>query len=66
MINNKMDYPEAVVIDIDDDEPSVEGEVVGIDNSPHWDIAQRKLMCCLTISITVFIMVVFVYSLSRS
>ena len=60
-----MDYPEAVVIDIND-EPSVEGEVIGIDNSPHWDIAQRKLMCCLTISITVFIMVVFVYSLSNS
>ena len=64
MINNKMDYPEAVVIDIDD-EPSVEGEVVGIDNSPHWDIAQRKLMCCLTISITVLIIVVLGYNLSK-
>ncbi len=52
-----MNYPEAVVIDVDvDTEPSIEGEVVGIDNSPHWDIAQRKVMCCLTISITIFIL----------
>ena len=49
-----MNYPEAVVIDVDD-EPSIEGEVVGIDNSPHWDFAQRKLLCCLAISITIFI-----------
>ena len=61
-----MNYPEAIVIDIVDDEPSIEGEVIDIDNSVHWDMAQRKVMCCLTISITVFIMVVFVYSLSRS
>ena len=61
-----MNYPEAIVIDIVDDEPSIEGEVVGIDNSVHWDMAQRKIMCCLTLSITVFIMVVFVYSLSNS
>ena len=61
-----MEYPEAIVIDIVDDEPSIEGEVIDIDNSVHWDMAQRKVMCCLTISITVFIMVVFVYSLSRS
>ena len=61
-----MNYPEAIVIDIVDDEPSIEGEVVDIDNSVHWDMAQRKVMCCLTISITVFIMVVFVYSLSNS
>ena len=61
-----MDYPEAIVIDIVDDEPSIEGEVIDIDNSVHWDMAQRKVMCCLTISITVFIMVVFVYSLSNS
>ena len=61
-----MDYPEAIVIDINDDEPSIEGVVVDIDNSVHWDMAQRKVMCCLTISITVFIMVVFVYSLSNS
>ena len=60
-----MNYPEAIVIDVGA-EPSVEGEVVGIDNSPHWDIAQRKVMCCLTISITIFIMVVLGYSLSRS
>ena len=44
----------------------IEGEVIDIDNSVHWDMAQRKVMCCLTISITVFIMVVFVYSLSNS
>ena len=61
-----MEYPEAIVIDVVDDEPSVEGEVIDIDNSVHWDMAQRKVMCCLTISITVFIMVVFVYSLSNS
>ena len=61
-----MNYPEAIVIDIVDDEPSIEGEVIDIDNSVHWDMAQRKVMYCLTISITVFIMVVFVYSLSRS
>ena len=62
-----MEYPEAVVIDIPiDDQPSIEGVVVDIDNSVHWDMAQRKVMCCLTISITVFIMVVFVYSLSNS
>ena len=60
-----MNYPEAVVIDVDD-EPSIEGEVVGIDNSPHWDFAQRKLLCCLGISITIFIMVVFGYILAES
>tara|TARA_B100001250_G_C19660642_1_gene726877 strand:- start:233 stop:421 length:189 start_codon:yes stop_codon:yes gene_type:complete len=59
-------YPIApVVIDVDD-EPSIEGEIVGIDNSPHLDIAQRKVMCCLALSITILIMVVFGYSLSRS
>ena len=61
-----MEYPEAIVIDVDDDEPSIEGVVVDIDNSIHWDMAQRKVMCCLALSITVFIMVVFVYSLSTS
>jgi hypothetical protein len=62
-----MNYPEAVVIDIGDNlEPSIEAEVVGIDNSPHWDMAQRKLMCCLSISIVIFIMIVLGYSLSRS
>ena len=61
-----MDYPEAIVIDIDDDEPSIEGVVVDIDNSVHWDMAQRKVMCCLALSITIFIMVVFVYSLSST
>jgi hypothetical protein len=62
-----MNYPEAVVIDIGDNlEPSIEAEVVGIDNTPHWDMAQRKLMCCLSISIVVFIMIVLGYSLSRS
>jgi len=61
-----MEYPEAIVIDVDDDEPGIEGVVVDIDNSIHWDMAQRKVMCCLTLSITVFIMVVFVYSLSTS
>ena len=61
-----MNYPEAVVIDIDvdvDTEPSIEGEVVGIDNSAHWDFAQRKLLCCLGISITIFVLVVFGYTL---
>jgi len=61
-----MDYPEAIVIDVDDDEPSIEGVVVDIDNSVHWDMAQRKVMCCLALSITIFIMVVFVYSLSST
>jgi len=74
-----MAYPEAIVIDLDEssieadtvvidinDIPSIEGVVVDIDNSLHWDMAQRKVMCCLTLSITVFIMVVFVYSLSTS
>jgi len=74
-----MAYPEAIVIDLDEssieadtvvidinDVPSIEGVVVDIDNSLHWDMAQRKVMCCLTLSITVFIMVVFVYSLSTS
>ena len=61
-----MDYPEAIVIDVDDDEPSIEGVVVDIDNSVHWDMAQRKVMCCLALSITIFIMVVFVYSLTTS
>jgi len=63
-----MTYSEAVVIDIVDidDEPTIEAEVIGIDNSPHWYIVQRKLMCCLAISITVFIMVIFVYSLLNS
>lgn len=74
-----MAYPEAIVIDLDEssiesdtvvidinDMPSIEGVVVDIDNSIHWDMAQRKVMCCLTLSITVFIMVVFVYSLSTS
>jgi len=62
-----MNYPEAVVIDIGDNlEPSIEAEVVGIDNTPHWDIAQRKLLLFLTILIVVFIMIVLGYSLSRS
>ena len=62
-----MEYPEAVVIDIPiDDEPIIEGVVVDIDNSVHWDMAQRKVMCCLALSITIFIMVVFVYSLTTS
>ena len=74
-----MAYPEAIVIDLDEssieadtvvidinDMPSIEGVVVDIDNSLHWDMAQRKVMCCLTLSITVFIMVVFIYSLSTS
>jgi len=74
-----MAYPEAIVIDLDEssieadtvvidinDIPSIEGVVVDIDNSLHWDMAQRKVMCCLTLSITVFIMVMFVYSLSTS
>lgn len=74
-----MAYPEAIVIDLDEssieadtvvidinDVPSIEGVVVDIDNSLHWDMAQRKVMCCLTLSITVFIMVVFIYSLSTS
>jgi len=61
-----MDYPEAIVIDIDDDEPSIEGVVVDIDNSVHWDMAQRKVMCCLALSITIFIMVMFMYSLTTS
>ena len=61
-----MDYPEAIVIDVDDDEPSIEGVVVDIDNSVHWDMAQRKVMCCLALSITIFIMVMFMYSLSNS
>ena len=61
-----MDYPEAIVIDINDDEPSIEGVVVDIDNSVHWDMAQRKVMCCLALSITIFIMVMFMYSLTTS
>ena len=62
-----MNYPEAVVIDIGDNlEPSIEAEVVGIDNSPHWDMAQRKLLLFLTILIVVFIMIVLGYSLSKS
>ena len=62
-----MNYPEAVVIDIGDNlEPSIEAEVVGIDNTPHWDIAQRKLLLFLTILIVVFIMIVLGYSLSKS
>ena len=61
-----MNYPEAIVIDIVDDEPSIEGEVIDIDNSVHWDMAQRKVMCCLTISITVLIIVVLGYNLSKS
>ena len=62
-----MNYPEAVVIDIGDNlEPSIEAEVVGIDNTPHWDMAQRKLLLFLTILIVVFIMIVLGYSLSRS
>jgi hypothetical protein len=60
-----MNYPEAVVIDVDN-EPSIEGEVVGIDNSPHWDIAQRKALCCLVLSITIFIIVVFGCILAES
>ena len=61
-----MDYPEAIVIDVDDDESSIEGVVVDIDNSVHWDMAQRKVMCCLALSITIFIMVMFMYSLTTS
>ncbi len=61
-----MEYPEAIVIDIGDDEPSIEGVVVDIDNSVHWDMAQRKVMCCLALSITIFIMVMFMYSLTTS
>ena len=61
-----MDYPEAIVIDVDDDEPSIEGVVVDIDNSVHWDMAQRKVMSCLALSITIFIMVMFMYSLTTS
>jgi len=62
-----MNYPEAVVIDIGDNlEPSIEAEVVGIDNTPHWDMAQRKLLLFLTILIVVFIMIVLGYSLSKS
>ena len=60
-----MEYPEAVVIDIDDDQPSIEGVVVDIDNSVHWDMAQRKVMCCLGISITIFVLIVFGYTLTN-
>ena len=60
-----MNYPEAVVIDVGA-EPSVEGEIVGVESSYDRDIAQRKAMCCLSISITIFIMIVFGYILTHS
>ena len=60
-----MNYPEAVVIDVDD-EPSIEGEVVGVEKNYDEEIAQRKAMCCLALSITIFIMIVFGYILAES
>ena len=60
-----MNYPEAVVIDVDD-EPSIEGEIVGVEKNYDEEIAQRKAMCCLALSITLFIMIVFGYILAES
>lgn len=60
-----MNYPEAVVIDVDD-EPSIEGEIVGVEKNYDEEIAQRKAMCCLALSITIFIMIVFGYILAES
>jgi hypothetical protein len=60
-----MSYPEAIVIDINE-EPIMEGEVVGLESNYDMDIIQRKAMCCLSISITIFIIIVFGYILSVS
>ena len=60
-----MNYPEAVVIDVDD-EPSIKGEIVGVEKNYDEEIAQRKAMCCLALSITLFIMIVFGYILAES
>ena len=60
-----IDYPEAVVIDINDisDEP-IEGQVVGVERNYDEELAQRKLICCLSILITSFIVAVFGYILA--
>ena len=59
-------YPIApVIIDIDD-EPSIKGEVVGVEKNYDEEIAQRKAMCCLALSITIFIIIVFGYILAES
>ena len=60
-------YPEAVVIDINDinDEP-IEGKVVGVERNYDEELAQRKLICCLSILITSFIVAVFGYILKES
>lgn len=40
-------YPIApVIIDVDD-EPSIKGEIVGVEKNYDEEIAQRKAMCCL-------------------
>jgi hypothetical protein len=60
-----MNYPEAVVIEVED-EPIIESEVIGIDNRYDVDIVQRKALCCLSISITILIMIIFGYILADS
>tara|TARA_Y100000992_G_scaffold299550_1_gene266529 strand:+ start:223 stop:405 length:183 start_codon:yes stop_codon:yes gene_type:complete len=60
-----MNYPEAVIIVVDD-EPSIKGEIVGVEKNYDEEIAQRKAMCCLALSITIFIMIVFGYILAES
>tara|TARA_Y100000022_G_scaffold38063_1_gene31090 strand:+ start:3639 stop:3821 length:183 start_codon:yes stop_codon:yes gene_type:complete len=59
-----IDYPEAVVIDIND-EP-IKGQVVGVERNYDEELAQRKLICCLSILITSCIVAVFGYILKES
>ena len=54
-------YPIAPVIIVVDDEPSIKGEIVGVEKNYDEEIAQRKAMCCLALLITIFIMIVFGY-----
>ena len=60
-----IDYPEAVVIDINDinDEP-IEGQVVGVERNYDKELAQRKCICCLSILVTSLMVAVFGYILS--
>ena len=57
-----IDYPEAVVIDIND-EP-IEGQVVGVERNYDEELAQRKLICCLSILVTSLMVALFGYILA--
>ena len=56
-----IDYPEAIVIDIND-ESNIHGKVVAVINTDYdTELAKNKLICCLSVLITSFVMVAFGY-----